>query len=251
MAQMRVVSGDLIGNLERVREMVRDAAKESCDVVVLPECCDVGWTSADAVSLSTPIPGRTSEIYAEMARAEQIVVVAGVTERHGGLTYNSAVIVDEKGSLLLTYRKINELSFARKIYTTGTRIQTLDILGTRVGLNICADNGSDSLELAGSLGRMGARLILSPCAWAVPDEHDNSETPYGSMWERTYGEIALKYDMPIVGVSGVGSLAGGDWDGWKCIGCSLAVDRTGAVARRLSYGVRATEMGVVDLEVGT
>ena len=32
-----------------------------------------------------------------------------------------------------------------------------------------------------ALGRMGARLLLSPCAWAVDADHDNAREPYGEL----------------------------------------------------------------------
>jgi predicted amidohydrolase len=95
-------------------------------------------------------------------------------------------------------------------------------LGT-IAVNICADNSPDSLMLGHSLGRMGARLLLSPSAWAVEADHDNAKDPYGQMWRESYTALAKQHDMTIVGVSNVGWMTGGPWQGRKCIGCSLAV----------------------------
>ena len=40
-----------------------------------------------------------------------------------------------------------------------------------------------------ALAKKGARLILSPCAWAVPPDHDQVRDPYGSLWRDVYGVI--------------------------------------------------------------
>ena len=46
-----------------------------------------------------------------------------------------------------------------------------------IGISICADNFAESLCIGHTLGRMGARLLLSPCAWAVEADHDNARDP--------------------------------------------------------------------------
>ena len=37
-------------------------------------------------------------------------------------------------------------------------------------------------------------------------------------------------------MSNVGPVVGGDWDGWRCVGCSLAVGLDGDVLARGPYG---------------
>jgi predicted amidohydrolase len=48
MGQMRVEGGAPDANLDRAVEMIRKAAAARCDVVVLPECLDLGWTWPEA-----------------------------------------------------------------------------------------------------------------------------------------------------------------------------------------------------------
>lgn len=248
MAQALVEPGRPAANLERAGALVAQAADERCDVVVLPECGDLGWT-ATAARLATEEGFRTTvRRYQRLAAEHGVAVVAGLTERDGQRLYNAAVAIDSDGHLVGRHRKINELDFARATYSTGSRLEALPMLGTSVGISICADNSASSLYVPQTLAALGARVILSPCAWAVPPGFDQAATPYGDEWVQPYAAIARQFGVPVVGVSNVGLIADGDWAGWSCIGCSLAVDREGALVTQLPYGEAAFE--VVDLAVG-
>jgi predicted amidohydrolase len=107
-------------------------------------------------------------------------------------------------------------------------------LGT-MGLAICADNFSNSLAIGHVLARMGAQVILSPSAWAVDADHDNARESYGQLWRESYTELARLYDLTIIGVSNVGWITGGPWQGRKCIGCSLAVGPGGKILAQGPY----------------
>ncbi|WP_196791509.1 carbon-nitrogen hydrolase family protein [Motilibacter deserti] len=250
MGQQLVVPGEVDANLARATEMITAAAGRRCDVVVLPETLDVGWTHGRAVELARPVPGPTTDTLCRAAAAHGIVVAAGVTERAGGLVHNTAVLIDAAGEIVLRHRKINELDFAREVYATGSSLAVADTAIGRVGLDVCADNSASSVALGHALGLMGARILLSPSAWAVPPGHDNVRDPYGEEWVVPYRELAVRHGMPVVGVSNVGPVVGGTWDGWSCIGASLVVDRDGEVVAQAPYGVDAETLLTVDLAVG-
>ena len=233
MGQMLVRPGEPERNLAGAVQMIRQAANQGCRIVVLPECLDLGWTDPSAASAAVSIPGERSNELAAAARASSVYVVAGLTERAGGEVYNAAVLLSPAGEILLRHRKINELDIATSLYSTGTDLGVRHTeLGT-IGLPICADNFPDSLVLSQSLVRMGARLLLSPCAWAVDAGHDNTREPYGQLWLDAYTTLARSSDVTVIGVSNVGWITGGPWQGRKCIGCSLAL---GPGARSLRAG---------------
>ena len=56
--------------------------------------------------------------------------------------------------------------------------------------------------------------------------------PYGKLWLDSYSELAQLYDLTVIGVSNVGRLTAGPWEGRKVIGCSLAVGPGGEVLAR-------------------
>lgn len=249
MGQMLVEGGARGANLARAACMVREAADQGCAAVVLPECLDTGWTHPSALALAQPIPGASSDGLARAAADARVHLVAGLTERDGNSVYNTAVLISPGGELLLKHRKINILSVARHLYDIGDRLAVARTpLGT-MGVNVCADNFPNSLVLGHSLARMGARIILSPCAWAVDGDHDNRAEPYGGVWRTAYGELARLYDLWVVGVSNVGWISDGPWRGRKCIGCSLAMGPGGNVAAEGAYGADAHGLVLVDVDL--
>ncbi len=235
MGQMAVRWGDAEANLARAVAMVGQAAAAGCRFVVLPECLDLGWTHPDARRMAVPIPGERSERLARAAREHAIWVVAGLTERDGEAVYNAAVILDDTGTLRARHRKINELDIAHDVYDRGDRLTAIPAEFGRIGVTICADNFPDSLVLAESLGRMGVKLLLSPCAWAVDGDHDNAAKPYGGLWMGAYRTLTEKYPMTVAGVSCLGPIEGGPWKGRKCIGNSIAMGPGGKLLEMAPY----------------
>ncbi len=227
LGQQLVVGADVEGNLARAEAQIAAAAAQGCDLIVLPECLDVGWTDPSARTLAEPIPGPRVTQLSAAARRNRIFVATGLTERAGGQIYNAAVLLDDAGQLLLCHRKINELDFAQDLYAIGDRLQ---VAHTRLGtlaVNICADNFPNALDLGSALGRMGAQILLSPSSWAVDDSFEATGEPYGGLWRTAYGELSGRFRMPVAGVSNVGVIRGGPWAGRRCIGSSLVFDAHG------------------------
>jgi predicted amidohydrolase len=249
LVQMTVAGGQRDVNLEHAREQIRKAAAQGADIALLPEVMDLGWTHPSAPELAGSIPGgHTYEALATAARENGIFVCAGIVERDGETIYNSAVIISPEGELLIKHRKLNELDIAHDLYAQGDRINVCHTgLGT-LGLMICADATAHDMTVQRSLGYMGADIILSPSAWAVPPEHDNAEDPYGDTWRDVYKPVAREFGMWIIGVSNVGWIPEGPWKGWRCIGCSLVIDPSGNEVLQAPYGAEADTIICLDIE---
>jgi len=247
MGQIRVDGGATEANLRRAEDMIRKGANAGCDVMVLPECLDLGWTWPEARALASPIPGERSNRLAAAARESGIWVVAGLTERDGERVFNCAVLISSDGELMAKHRKINELAIAHDLYDVGDRLTAVPSPFGLLGMTICADNFPESLAFGHSLARMGVRTLLSPCAWAVDADHDNLKEPYGELWLTAYRELAIRYDMSVIGVSCIGWLTGGPWKGRKCIGNSMAVGPGGRILAVAPYGVDAECLMVVEV----
>jgi predicted amidohydrolase len=247
MGQLLVKAGQPQANLDRAVEMIGQAAQAGADLIVLPECLDIGWTDQRARTLAQPIPGAHVERLAAAARQHGLYVAAGVVERAGDRLYNTAVLLDADGQQVLLHRKINELDIAMDLYTIGDRLGVVHTPFGVIGMDICADNIPDSLAIGHVLARMGAQILVAPSAWAVPPDHDQAADPYGALWLNAYQQLSRLYDLPIIGVSGVGRLENGPWAGWKMIGCSLAVGADGAVIAQLPYGEDAENLTVIEI----
>jgi hypothetical protein len=122
MVQMLVEGGKPDANLLRACERIAESSRLGAEIAVLPECIDFGWTDPSAREGAQPIPGRHFELLSRAARESSLIVVAGLVERKGGRLFNSAVLIDQRGKLLLLHRKVNELDIARDLYETGTRL---------------------------------------------------------------------------------------------------------------------------------
>lgn len=107
---------------------------------------------------------------------------------------------------------------------------------------ICADAFADRQAVSRALAMMGAEIILSPCAWAVPADHDNASDPYGGLWMDNYAPVARDHRLWIAGCSNVGPIEAGPWAGRRCIGCSLVVGPGGGVVLQGRYGEGADEL---------
>ena len=235
LSQMRVDPGQLQLNLSRAEQRIAAAAAELADIVLLPEALDCGWTHPSARELAGPIPGgEACERLRAAARANRIHVCAGIVERSGGHLYNAALLIGPSGEILLHHRKLHELYFARALYTGGDRLAVAQTPWGCIGLMICADAFADGLVISRTLGHMGAKLILSPCAWAVPPDFSG---PYGQLWRDSYGPPAHEFRLTIAGCSNTGPVSSGEWTGWQCIGHSLVTGPDGGTLGEAAYGV--------------
>jgi len=246
--QMSVEGGNQDRNLARAGELVADAAANGADLALLPEAMDLGWTHPSSRTDAEPIP--EGEPYKRLARAaleQGIYVCAGLTEKARGVVFNSAVIIDRRGRLLCLHRKINELAIGHEYYGQGDRLNVVHTEIGALGLLICADAFAKDRVLSRSLCYMGADIILSPSAWAVPADHDNAAAPYGKEWRDAYMPVAKEFSTWIVGVSNVGRISAGPWAGRKCIGCSLVIGPDGREVLQGPYGVDAETILYIDI----
>jgi len=248
MGQMLVEDERIEENLKRAEKMIHEASQKNCQIIVLPECLDIGWSHPNARKLARVIPGEISDRFCQAARNNRIMIVAGMNERDNDRIYNAAILIDENGKILQKHRKINILTAIEYVYNVGNMLSVAETrLGT-MGVNICADNFQNSLAIGHVLARMGAHFIFSPSAWAVPAEHDNAKIPYGEGWKKSYTELCRLYGIAVVGVSGVGWITAGPWKGWKVIGCSLAVGPDGEILAQGPYGPDAESLITVKLQ---
>lgn len=230
MAQLFVEGGQPEKNLARAENLIAAAARAACRIVVLPECCDLGWTDPSARELAGEIPGGPAyERLAAAAARHGLWVVAGLVERAGDRRYNSVVMIDDQGRLAGRGRKINVLSIARDYYAIGDTLGVVHTPFGDVGLNICADNFSSCLSVGDVLGRMGARMILSPCSWADDAEGVADYAYHVHFWVDSYARLARHHRLSVVGVSNVGVLKAGPWAGKQVVGSSVAVGPDGQV----------------------
>jgi predicted amidohydrolase len=237
---MYVEPGDPDKNLKNAEKLIREAAANKAEVVLLPEVMDLGWTHPSAKKFAHEIPnGETCSQLCKMAKENMVYICCGLVEKDGNAIFNSAVIIDNKGKVILKHRKLNELDIAHDLYAQGDRLGICPTPWGNFGLMICADATAKDHVLTRSLGYMGADVVLSPSSWAVPPDHDNSKDPYGKTWFDAYIPVAREFAMWIATASNVGPVTEGAWKNWKCIGCSMVIDPSGEKMVVGPYGEKA------------
>lgn len=252
LVQMTVAGGDRMANLRHAEEMIGKAAGQGAQFILLPEAMDLGWTDPSALSEAEPIPeGLTTSTLSRCARRYGVYICSGLIEQGKDRVYNSAILLDPEGEVILMHRKINELDIGHPYYALGDRLNVCKTAYGTVGLMICADASTGDEVIPRALAYMGADVILSPSSWAVPADHDNRETPYGNMWFQIYRHVARDFRVWIASCSNVGWMTGGPWNGWKGIGCSMVVAPGGEKILQAPYGVNADTLLYVEVRPET
>jgi predicted amidohydrolase len=237
LVQMRVEGGEKEENLARAEKGIAEAADAGAQVILLPEALTLGWTHPTATIEAEAIPnGESCQSLIRFARRHAVYVCAGIIERLSQRIFNAAVLLSPEGEVLLLHRKINELEIGHPWYALGDRLQVVATRFGTFGVMICADAFARGQVISRALALMGADIILSPCAWAVPADHDNDREPYGQLWLDNYGPVARDFQIWIAGASNVGPIRAGPWAGRKCIGCSLLVGPDGNEVLQGPYG---------------
>jgi predicted amidohydrolase len=221
------IDGDAEGNLRRVEYALEDAARQKAVLACFPESSLLGWINPDAHKLAEPIPGPITERLAALARKHKLFICIGMDEKDGDKLYDSAILLDPQGKLLLKHRKINNLSDIKLMdppYTDGkpADIRAIDTPLGRVGLLICADTFVEQFVKAA--GEQKPDLLLVPYGWAA----DIKVWPcHAKELEKTVSRAAKWAGCPVVGTDCVGMISHGPWMGKTYGGQSVVVDRQG------------------------
>lgn len=134
------------GTVEKVCQAIVDAAKEGAELVVFPETFVPYYpyfsfvlppvaSSSEHLKLyehAVVVPGPVTNAVAAQARSLGVVVVLGVNERDHDSLYNTQLIFDETGALVLKRRKITPTFHERMIWGQGDA-SGLKVVETGIG----------------------------------------------------------------------------------------------------------------------
>jgi len=150
-------------NLIQFSELISKAATQKADIVCLPEGITLVGTNHNYISASEPVPGPTTQFLGDIARKNNLYIVAGILERNGDTVFNTAVLLDRSGNLAGKYRKV---SLPREEIdggiTPGNSFPVFDTDFGKIGLMICWDVTFP--EPARALAQKGAEIIFLPIA---------------------------------------------------------------------------------------
>ena len=202
MCQIFCLDGDSSGNLVRIENAIREARQAEADIACFPETALRGWVNPESHEKAHPIPGVDSKRLCMLADKYGIYLCIGLAEKDGNKLYDSVILIDDTGRLLLKHRKINILTeLMIPPYTPGKEIGCVETELGKIGLLICADTFQK--DILDRMARMEPGLVLVPYGWAAKQQ---DWPDHGEELKKTVSRAARTIGAPVVGVDLVGKI---------------------------------------------
>ena len=225
LCQIFCLDGDRSGNFARIENATRDAKSAKAEIACFPETAILGWVNPDAHQRAYPIPGNDSNRLSQLAQQYGIYICIGLAEKAEDRLYDSVVLIDDSGKILLKHRKINILTnLMTPPYTPGEDIQTVETKFGAIGLMICADTFKN--EYLQRMAALKPDLVLVPYGWAAPEDQ---WPEHGKQLEDTVVKAAKTIGSQVVGVDLVGEITHGPWQGQVYGGQSVVANASGKI----------------------
>lgn len=151
--------------MARIAAFVAEAASAGVQVLAFPEMCITGYWHVipmdrpEIANLAERVPdGPSTRALAALARQHEVVIGAGLIETDGDHFYNSYVVVEPDGRLVV-HRKLH--AFENAHITPGDRYTVFESsIGCRIGVLTCYDN--NLIENVRITALLGADILLAP-----------------------------------------------------------------------------------------
>lgn len=164
--QMDMALGAAEANFAHAEALVRSAAEEGPDVIVLPETWNTGFFPENLAACADPEGERTKALFGPLARELGVNIVCGsAAVRRGEEFFNTAYVFNRAGALIAEYDKTHLFSPSGedRHFRAGDSLCLFRLEGRTSGLIICYDLRFP--ELARTLALMGAEMLFVVSQW--------------------------------------------------------------------------------------
>ncbi len=210
---------------------VKQAAEAGVELLVLPECAYPAYLIGSVENYRAAEVLPPSEyviVLSRLARKNKMHIVSGYIEDMGTHLYNSAVLIDNTGQELGSYRKSFLWGADNHYFKPGERLAVFETALGKIGMAICADTRAP--EIIAKQVMDGAQIIAMPTCWVnVAKEPDCYENPQP---EFLISARAKEFDIPFVCANKYGMETA---EVGYC-GRSIIVGRTGKVSAEAPGG---------------
>ena len=241
--QIVCLDGDRRGNLARIENAVAEAVGMGAEIACFPETAIYGWVNPDAHHRAHPIPGEDSRRLCEMARKHRVHLCVGLDEKDREHLYDSAILINDAGRILLKHRKIILLSeLMTPPYSPGQDVAVVRTRLGKIGVLICADTHEH--EILEQMAKLKPDVLIVPYGYA---EKEEAWPEHGRQLEQVVTNAAQTVHASVIGTNLVGQITHGPWAGRTYGGHSVVADRTGGIlnlGRDFDRDVRLVEVVV-------
>ena len=166
--QCEGISGSKSENLQLLRKAALSAEEQGAQLLICSEMFLTGYNIGDAVfELAEPADGPAFQCAVQISREADIALLYGYPERDGDHVYNSAILIDRKGTNLANYRKTHLYGpEENRLFQKGDGFVITELEGVKVGVLICYD--VEFPEAVRTLALAGATLVAVPTAIMQP-----------------------------------------------------------------------------------
>ncbi len=207
------MSPDAADNRATAERLVREAASQGAQVILLPELfehlyfCKDKDTAHFSLATSTK-SSRAICHFAALAKTLNVVLPISYFEYSIEGYFNALVVIDADGTVLQNYRKTHipdGPGYEEKFYFTpgNTGFQVYNTRYGRIGVGICWDQWFP--ETARALTLMGAELLFYPTAIGSEPEIDIDSCGH---WQRVQMGHAAANMIPVIAANRFGHEVG-------------------------------------------
>ena len=226
-------------NIEKADAMVREAAGQGADIILLPELFERQYFCQERryeyYAFAKPVLENDAVChFRRIARELGVVIPVSFYEKDGCSLYNSAAMLDADGTILGVYRKTHipdDHYYQEKFYFTpgNTGFRVWNTRFGRVGIGICWDQWFP--ETARCMAVQGAEILLYPTA--IGSEPILNVDSSGH-WRRVMQGHAAANLVPVAAANRIGTETvtpceenGGQSSSLTFYGSSFIADATG------------------------
>ena len=234
-------SKDVQENINKAEKMVREAADNGANIILLPELFERQYFCQekryDYYDYALPLEKKPAvNRFKEVAKELGVVIPVSFYERDIDRLFNTVAMIDADGSVLGIYRKTHipdDHFYQEKFYFTpgDTGFKVFDTRFGCIGVGICWDQWFP--ETARCMAVQGAEMLLYPTAIGSEPILDVDSSGH---WRRVMQGHAAANLMPVVAANRIGVETvepckenAGQSSSLDFYGCSFIADATGDI----------------------
>ncbi len=170
----------LNSNRKTMAEKIAEAATNGAQFIVLSEFAVVGYpdipelppeedefrSREDIKDFVDTIPGDSTAFFTKVALKHKVWIQFGMAEleQKTNKYFNTAVVINDKGQMVATFRKNNLYEGETHFLSPGSKLTTFESPMGKVGLVICAD--IYDYDLLHKYKAMGVKVLSLSTSWA-------------------------------------------------------------------------------------